>query len=400
MAQVLESAALSPSAIGDRADRDGGFGVYVHWPFCSSKCPYCDFNSHVRHRGVDQPRFARALSRELKSLSERTTDRRPSTVFFGGGTPSLMEPATVGAVLEAIDRSLGLPADAEISLEANPTSVEQSRFEGFAAAGVNRVSLGVQSLRDADLVALGRRHDAATARHALATAKKVFSRVSADLIYARPGQTAAVWMGELTEMLDIAGDHLSLYQLTIEAGTRFYDLAAKGKLVVPEDDLAADLYDLTDDLTRGAGYRRYEVSNHARSGAQAQHNLIYWRGGRYLGVGPGAHGRMASDGVRLATSTIKHPETWRDHVELHGHGIAAEEVLGAEEMAAETLIMGLRLEEGIDLDLYARRAGVPLPAEHIDDLCGQGLLVRRGQRIAIPEAARLLTNGVVRELLP
>lgn len=379
---------------------DGGFGVYVHWPFCQSKCPYCDFNSHVRHGGVDQPRYAAALVRELATMAERCDARRPGSVFFGGGTPSLMEPATVAAVLDAIDRILGLPADAEITLEANPSSVEQARFEGFAAAGVNRVSLGVQSLHDADLVALGRRHDAATARAALAFARRTFPRVSADLIYARPGQTLAGWADELAAMLDLAGDHLSLYQLTIEPGTRFFDLAGAGKLVVPEDDLAADLYELTHEATAAAGLARYEVSNHARPGGEARHNLVYWRGGGYIGIGPGAHGRLAEGGRRVATATIRGPEAWLDAVEANGDGIETEEVLARADIAAETLLMGLRLAEGVDLDVYARRAGAPLAPDRIAALVAEGVLVQRGRRILIPDSARLLTNAVVRELTP
>ena len=282
---------------------DGGFAVYVHWPFCQAKCPYCDFNSHVRHAPVDQRRYAAAMARELATLAAWTDARRPLSVFFGGGTPSLMEPATVDAILTAIDATLGLPADAEITLEANPTSVEQARFEGYRAAGVNRVSLGVQSLADAELAKLGRLHDAATARTALALARRIFPHVSADLIYARPGQTTADWAAELSQMLDLAGDHLSLYQLTIEPGTRFFDLAEMGKLVVPEDDAAADLYELTAELTGAAGFARYEVSNHARPGGEAKHNLVYWRGGTYVGIGPGAHGRIDAAGVRTATSS-------------------------------------------------------------------------------------------------
>ena len=382
------------------ATLDGGFGVYVHWPFCQSKCPYCDFNSHVRHGGVDQSRYARALVRELQTMAERTPDRRPGSVFFGGGTPSLMEPATVAAVLGAIDRTLGLPSDAEITLEANPSSVEQARFRGFAAAGVNRVSLGVQSLHDDELVRLGRRHDAATARAALAFARQTFPRVSADLIYARPGQTLAAWQAELAEMLDLAGDHLSLYQLTIEPGTRFFDLFEAGKLVVPEDDLAADLFELTHAMTREAGLVRYEVSNHARPGGEARHNLVYWRGGRYLGIGPGAHGRLAEGGERIATATIRNPEAWLAAVEADGHGIEGEERLARDDIAAETLLMGLRLAEGVDLDTYARRAGVPLDPARIAGLAADDLLVQRGRHILIPDGARLLTNAIVRELLP
>lgn len=377
---------------------DGGFAVYVHWPFCESKCPYCDFNSHVRHAPVDQTRYAAALAREVATMASWTGDRRPLSVFFGGGTPSLMEPATVAAVLGAIDDALGLGGAVEVTLEANPSSVEQSRFEGYRAAGVNRVSLGVQSLRDADLAALGRRHDAATARAVLALARRIFPAVSADMIYARPGQSATDWADELGQMLDIAGDHLSLYQLTIEPQTRYFDLAAAGKLVVPSDDAAADLYELTHALTGAAGYARYEVSNHARPGAEARHNLVYWRGGTYVGVGPGAHGRIAIDGRRVATATLRRPEDWLAAVEANGHGLAEREGLDAAQAGDEYLLMALRLSEGMDVDTHAARAPAALDARRIDALVAAGLLRRDGRRIAIPEAARLLTNAVVREL--
>ncbi|MCF3933958.1 radical SAM family heme chaperone HemW [Acuticoccus sp. M5D2P5] len=379
---------------------DGGFGVYVHWPFCQSKCPYCDFNSHVRHTPIDQTRYAAAMRRELATMASWTADRRPVSVFFGGGTPSLMEPSTVGAILEAIDDTLGLPSEAEISLEANPSSVEQARFEGYRAAGVNRVSLGVQSLNDAELVTLGRRHDVATARAALALAQRIFPRVSADLIYARPGQTTEAWAAELSEMLSLCGNHLSLYQLTIEPETRYWDLANAGKLVIPNDDLAADLYELTGELTRQAGFERYEVSNHARDGETAKHNLVYWRGGRYLGIGPGAHGRVAVDGIRTATATLKRPEDWLDAVERDGHGAAEREPLAQAMIADEYLLMALRLSEGLDLDAYAQRSGHPLDPTAIDDLAGAGLVQRNGRRIRIAESARLLTNAIVRELTP
>ena len=383
---------------GGATHADGGFAVYVHWPFCQAKCPYCDFNSHVRHAPVDQRRYAAAMARELATLASWTHARRPLSVFFGGGTPSLMEPATVAAILGAIDDTLGLPADAEITLEANPTSVEQSRFEGYRAAGVNRVSLGVQSLSDAELAKLGRLHDAATARAALALARRIFPHVSADLIYARPGQTTADWTTELTQMLDLAGDHLSLYQLTIEPGTRFFDLAEMGKLVVPDDDVAADLYELTAELTGAAGFDRYEVSNHARPGGEARHNLVYWRGGSYIGIGPGAHGRMDVAGTRTATATHRMPETWLAAVEADGHGLEVREALDEGARGDEYLLMALRLTEGMDLDTYARRAGTPLSDARIDALVAGGFLVRSGRRIAVPDTARLLTNAVVREL--
>ncbi|MEM8853857.1 MAG: radical SAM family heme chaperone HemW [Pseudomonadota bacterium] len=382
------------------ADAHGGFAVYVHWPFCQSKCPYCDFNSHVRHTPVDQRRYANALTREIATASAWTEARGPRSVFFGGGTPSLMEPSTVARVLEAIDRCFGLPGDAEITLEANPSSVEQARFEGYRAAGVNRLSLGVQSLNDEALIALGRRHDAATARAALNLAQRIFPSVSADLIYARPGQTLQAWHDELTQMLSLCGDHLSLYQLTIEPDTRFFDLAKAGRLTIPEDDAAADLFDLTEALTGAAGFGRYEVSNHARPGAEAKHNLVYWRGGTYVGAGPGAHGRLAIDGQRVATSTERHPETWLAAVETKGHGLTVREALTQEAMGDEYLLMGLRLREGIDLAVHERRAGRPLDQDTLARLIADGLMVKNGTRIAITDNARLLTGAIVRELSP
>ncbi|MEM7696121.1 MAG: radical SAM family heme chaperone HemW [Pseudomonadota bacterium] len=378
----------------------GGFAVYVHWPFCASKCPYCDFNSHVRPAGVDQPRYAAAIAREIKTLAADTAPAAPLSVFFGGGTPSLMAPQTVETILTAIADTVGLPDDAEITMEANPGSVDEANFAGYRAAGVNRVSLGVQSLIDADLQRLGRLHDAATARRALALAQRIFPRVSADLIYARPGQTTAAWRDELTNMLAICGGHLSLYQLTIEPETRFYDLAAAGKLRIPDDDHAADLYDLTAELTAAAGVPAYEVSNHARPGEEARHNLVYWRGGAYLGVGPGAHGRLAAQDGRIATETIRRPEDWLAAVEAHGHGLTARTPLSADDRAAETLVMGLRLAEGIDPEVYAHRAGAPLDPAAIARLINDGLLSDDGGRLTVPPHARLLTNAAVRGLLP
>lgn len=394
------TALLEPRAEAAGDSADGGFGVYVHWPFCQSKCPYCDFNSHVRHGGVDQTRYAEALAREIETFARWHCGRAPGTVFFGGGTPSLMEPATVARVLEAIDATMGLPDGAEISLEANPTSVEQGRFEGFRAAGVNRLSLGMQSLNDADLAALGRRHDAATARAALALAKRIFPEVSSDFIYARPGQSVPAWRGELREILDIAGNHLSLYQLTIEPETRFFDLARTGKLTVPDDDAAADLYELTGEMTAAAGFARYEVSNHARPGAEARHNLVYWRSGAYLGVGPGAHGRISMDGKRVATATLKSPEAWLAAVEAEGHGVETREALEAEAMAHEFLMMGLRLKEGIDPARYRRRTGYTLDSAAVERLIDIGLLAADNGRLRVTETARLITNAVVRELAP
>jgi putative oxygen-independent coproporphyrinogen III oxidase len=378
---------------------DPGFGIYVHWPFCAAKCPYCDFNSHVRHGGVDEPRFRAAYLRELEAIARRTERRPVTSVFFGGGTPSLMDPATVGAVLEAVARLWPVAADAEITLEANPSSVEADRFAGYRTAGVNRVSLGVQSLRDDELAALGRLHDVAQAKAAVALANRVFPRVSFDLIYARPGQTVAAWSEELSEALALATGPLSLYQLTIEEGTPFAARHAAGRLQVPDDDHAAELFDLTQALCEAAGLPAYEISNHARPGEESRHNLVYWRGGAYVGVGAGAHGRLATaDGWR-ATATEPQPERWLAAVEARGHGLVVDEPVAAGDRADELLMMGLRLAEGFDPARYARLAGRPLAATTIADLAAEGLLARTSSgRLAATERGRLVLNSLVAAL--
>jgi oxygen-independent coproporphyrinogen-3 oxidase len=391
------SPGAAPAA--DAAGAEGGFAVYVHWPFCASKCPYCDFNSHVRHGGVDEPGFAAALVRELETAADRTECRRPDSVFFGGGTPSLMSPETVGAVLSAIDRLWGLDASAEVTLEANPTSVEAGRFAGYRAAGVGRVSLGVQALDDAALAALGRRHTADEALRAVALAQSIFPRVSFDLIYARPAMTAAAWEAELSRALAIGTDHLSLYQLTIEEGTPFAALHASGKLHVPDDDTAADLYELTQAVTEAAGMPAYEVSNHARPGEESRHNLVYWRGGAYVGVGPGAHGRLERDGVRRATAAERNPERWLAAVEADGHGFVVDERVAEEERADELLLMGLRLTEGVDLARHARHAGRPIDPARIAPLVADGLLAWTGEgRLAATPRGRLVLNTLIAAL--
>ena len=381
------------------APADGGFAIYVHWPFCASKCPYCDFNSHVRHGGVDEARFAAALVRELETVADRTERRRPDSVFFGGGTPSLMSPATVGAVLDAVDRLWGLDASAEVTLEANPTSVEAGRFAGYRAAGVGRVSLGVQALDDAALAALGRRHTAEEALKAVALAQSIFPRVSFDLIYARPAMTAEAWAAELERALAIGTDHLSLYQLTIEEGTPFAALHSAGKLHVPDDDTAADLYELTQALTEAAGLPAYEVSNHARVGQESRHNLVYWRGGAYVGVGPGAHGRLEQGGVRRATAAERNPEGWLTAVEAVGHGLVVDEPVDAAERADELLLMGLRLSEGVDLARHARLAGRPIEAARIAPLVDDGLLAwTPAGRLAATPRGRMVLNTLIAAL--
>src|SRR5947207_11833516 len=303
------------------------FGVYVHWPFCLSKCPYCDFNSHVRHAAIDEARFVRAFAAEIAATAARVPGRTVSTIFFGGGTPSLMSPEAIGAILETIARHWSIAPDIEVTLEANPTSVEATRFHGYRAAGVNRVSLGVQALDDAALKQLGRMHTAQEALAAVAIARAAFERYSFDLIYARPGQTPQAWRAELARAIDEAAEHLSLYQLTIEPETPFAALHAAGKLVIPDDDNARALYDITQDVTAARGLLSYEISNHARSGAECRHNLVYWRYHEYAGVGPGAHGRLLVDGERHAIATEKRPEAWLMRVEANGHGVVIDEML-------------------------------------------------------------------------
>jgi putative oxygen-independent coproporphyrinogen III oxidase len=352
--------------------RDADFGVYVHWPFCLSKCPYCDFNSHVRHAVIDEARFLRAFTTEIAATAERAPGRTVSTVFFGGGTPSLMQPATVGAILDAVARHWTIARDAEVTLEANPTSVEATRFRGYRGAGVNRVSLGVQALDDAALAQLGRLHSAREALDAVAIARSVFERYSFDLIYARPQQTVQAWAAELKRAIAEAAEHLSLYQLTIEQETPFAALHAVGKLVIPDEDHARALYETTQVICADVGLPAYEVSNHARPGAECRHNLIYWRAHEYAGIGPGAHGRLDVAGERRATATEKRPEAWLMRVESLGHGLTTDETLTRDEMADEFLLMGLRLAEGIDPRRYTRLAGRSLDPRRIAILRDEG----------------------------
>jgi putative oxygen-independent coproporphyrinogen III oxidase len=377
-----------------------GFGVYVHWPFCAQKCPYCDFNSHVRFGGIDEARFRAAFLRELDYTRERTGPRMVSSIFFGGGTPSLMQPETVAAILDRIASLWNVDPHAEITLEANPGSVEAGRFRGYRAAGVNRVSLGVQSLRDDILKSLGRIHSVAEAKAAIEIARSTFERFSFDLIYARPGQTLAAWKDELRDALAIASQHLSLYQLTIEPETPFAALHAAGKLVIPGEDAALALYEATQELTAAAGLPAYEISNHASPGEESRHNLLYWRYGEYAGCGPGAHGRLAADGVRRATSAERNPERWASLVEQNGAGIIEETPLTVAEEADELLLMGLRLGEGVDLDRLARLSGVrPSPAA-VAKLTKQGLIeaVPGTRRIRATGNGRFILNEIVLRL--
>ncbi|HKA74268.1 MAG TPA: radical SAM family heme chaperone HemW [Xanthobacteraceae bacterium] len=374
------------------------FGVYVHWPFCLSKCPYCDFNSHVRRGGIDEARFVRAFAAEIASTAARVPGRTVSTVFFGGGTPSLMAPSTVETILDTIARHWIVASDVEVTLEANPTSVEATRFQGYRAAGVNRVSLGVQALDDAALTALGRLHSVREALDAVAIAKRIFPRYSFDLIYARPGQTPPAWRAELARAIQEAAEHLSLYQLTIEPDTPFAGLHAAGKLVVPDNDTARELYDTTQEVCAAHGLPAYEVSNHARPGAECRHNLVYWRGHDYAGIGPGAHGRLAIAGARHATATEKRPEAWLARVENTGHGLVTDDVLTPGERGDELLLMGLRLAEGIDAERYEAIAGKALDPGRIAALREHGMIEMAGGRIRVTPAGFPVLDAVVADL--
>ncbi|TPN83567.1 coproporphyrinogen III oxidase [Mesorhizobium sp. CU2] len=380
-------------------DRSPGFGVYIHWPFCAAKCPYCDFNSHVRHQPVDQERFARAFETELKTMRDRTGPREVTSIFLGGGTPSLMKPETVGAVLDAVAKNWTVPAGIEVTLEANPSSVEAERFRGYRAAGVNRVSLGVQALNDKDLRFLGRLHNVEEALHAISLAREIFPRLSFDLIYARPGQTPEEWGAELEQAIGYAVDHLSLYQLTIEEGTPFHALYAARKFTLPDNDHAADLYALTQEVTAAHGLPAYEISNHARPGAESRHNLTYWRYGEYVGVGPGAHGRFVENGRRTVTVAERMPETWANLVEAKGHGVTGGEILTRSEEADEFLLMGLRLAEGIDLQRYETFAGRSLSTDRLSVLQEEGLVAPVGNaRLRATTAGMIVLDAVVADL--
>ena len=375
------------------------FGVYVHWPFCLSKCPYCDFNSHVRHAAIDEDRFARAFAREIETTAARVPGRQVSSIFLGGGTPSLMRPETVGAVLDAIAKHWRLDDGVEVTLEANPTSVEAARFAGYRAAGVNRVSLGVQALDDASLKQLGRLHSVREALDAVAIARKAFERYSFDLIYARPDQTADMWAAELQLAIKEAAEHLSLYQLTIEEGTPFFGLYAAGKLKTPNEATARALYDVTQEVCARHGLPAYEISNHARKGAECRHNLVYWRGEEYAGIGPGAHGRLDINGSRHATMAEKRPEAWLMRVEANGHGVITNDVLNSAERADEFLLMGLRLVEGIDPRRYAALAGRPLNPRRIALLREEGAIVVDGDgRLRVTQAGFPVLDAVVADL--
>lgn len=376
--------------------------LYIHWPFCLAKCPYCDFNSHVRDE-IPQARFAAALRAELAFEAARLGRRPLASIFFGGGTPSLMAPETVAALIADARRLFDARPDLEITLEANPTSVEAARLAAFRQAGVNRVSLGVQSLRPAPLALLGRRHSVGQAVAALEQARALFPRISFDLIYARPDQTLADWRAELREALTLAADHLSLYQLTIEPGTAFEALFRRGEIALPAPELAAGLYLATAEEAARFGLAGYEVSNYARPGAESRHNLAYWRYGDYAGIGPGAHGRITLDGRLLATRRHRAPEPWAERVERTGHGITSEAAVAAPERAREMLLMGLRLAEGIDADRFARRTGTPLDDALDADVLSRALeeayLVREGPVLRATEEGRLRLDALLAALV-
>ncbi|WP_282022150.1 radical SAM family heme chaperone HemW [Ruegeria faecimaris] len=378
--------------------RNGGFGLYVHWPFCEAKCPYCDFNSHVS-KNIEQKQWLDAYLVELRRSASETPNRVLNTIFFGGGTPSLMDPETVAAVIDTA-RALWHPAnDMEITLEANPSSVEAGRFAAYREAGVNRISMGVQALNDDDLRRLGRIHSVAEARAAYDIARHCFERVSFDLIYARQHQTLDAWRAELTEALSMAVDHLSLYQLTIEDGTAFGDRYAVGKLRgLPLDDSAADMYLATQKICEAHGLPAYEVSNHARPGAESQHNLIYWRYGDYVGIGPGAHGRITQNGQKYATETYLNPQRWLDAASC-GSGEKERAALSREEQASEYLMMGLRVTGGLDIDRYMGISGHPLPQDPLGHLQDIGMVQMLDGRLMATTEGRAVLNAVIRELL-
>jgi oxygen-independent coproporphyrinogen-3 oxidase len=375
------------------------FGIYVHWPFCTAKCPYCDFNSHVRTK-IDESGWIDAIVRELEWVANRQGSERPivETVFFGGGTPSLMQGASVARTLDTIARLWRTSNDVEITLESNPASADASRFRDYRSAGVNRLSLGMQALNDRDLRLLGRLHDVAEAKAALKLAMTNFERVSLDLIYARPEQTIAQWCCELKEALAFGTEHLSLYQLTIEPATPFFQLHRNGTLKIPDENLAAELFEVTQEITEAASRPAYEISNHAATGAEARHNLLYWRYGSYAGVGPGAHGRLDLDGERIVTRTEALPERWRELVLRQGHGMIETSAIAREDAAREHLLMNLRLTDGIDLCAYRARWDTAPSAAKIAPLVDQGLLERKDNHLIATPRGRLLLNSVIAAL--
>lgn len=376
----------------------GGFGLYIHWPFCISKCPYCDFNSHVAET-VDEADWQRSLLAELDHYGNKTKGRRLDSVFFGGGTPSLMSPAITAALLDRLPVYWSVPADLEVTLEANPSSVEAQKFNDFRAAGVNRVSVGIQSFDDAALKFLGRAHSADEASEAITIAEQTFDRVSFDLIYALPGQSLEAWGAELARAVSRGTGHLSLYQLTIEKGTPFFMDHKKGAFALPDEDLAADMYELTGETTAKAGFRAYEVSNYAQSGQESRHNLVYWRGGDYVGIGPGAHGRLTANGERVRTEQVPGPAGWLAAVAADGHATRVSAPIDASEQAEEFLMMGLRLADGIDRAQFAQITGQALDdyvdAAKLDALCAAGLVESDSRGLRATRAGIQRLNAII-----
>ncbi|MEZ7812522.1 MAG: radical SAM family heme chaperone HemW [Paracoccaceae bacterium] len=378
--------------------QNGGFGLYVHWPFCQSKCPYCDFNSHVVAK-IDQDVWLKAYLSEIDRLAVETKGRFLNSVFFGGGTPSLMEPRVVGAILARVQSHWALANDIEVTLEANPTSVEAGRFMGYRDAGVNRVSMGVQALNDLDLKALGRLHSVTEAVQAYDIAQKIFDRVSFDLIYARQNQSLNDWKNELRLALSLASDHLSLYQLTVEDGTTFGDRLKRGGLKgLPDDDMAADFYAITQDICGAAGMNSYEVSNYAKDGAQSRHNLIYWRAGDYMGIGPGAHGRLTLMGQRLSCESAKSPSLWLGKVFKKNNGETPRANINLREQADEYLMMSLRLAEGMNMARYARLAGRPISTAKKQHLSEIGMISFDNDQIIATTSGRMVLNTLIADL--
>ena len=378
--------------------QNGGFAIYLHWPFCQAKCPYCDFNSHVA-REIDQSRWKQAYLAEIDRYAEQTQGRVLTSVFFGGGTPSLMQPDVVHAVLERIKQRWPQANDLEVTLEANPGSVEAGRFKAYADGGVNRISMGIQALNDTGLQKLGRIHTTKEALAAFDVARARFERVSFDLIYARQNQSLESWKTELKQALAMAVDHLSLYQLTIEDGTAFGDRYARGKLTgLPPDDLSADMYKATQDICEDAGYLGYEISNHARSGAESRHNRVYWRYGDYVGIGPGAHGRLSFGGQRYATEAWSNPNKWLDLVGQEQSEKERSSLTGADQ-ASEFLMMGLRLTEGVDQRRFEALSGQPLPVDRIEYLSDLGMINVQASNLTVTPQGRMVLNAILAELL-
>lgn len=393
----------TPSRIVETTPEDPGFGVYVHWPFCAAKCPYCDFNSHVRHTPPDQARFAEAFAREIAATAERAPGRTVTSIFLGGGTPSLMEPETVAAVIAAVRRHWTTTPDLEITLEANPTSVEIGRFRAFSDAGVNRVSIGVQALDDAVLKFLGRQHSAGEAIRALEIGRATFPRLSFDLIYARPGQSLEAWQSELAAALDLANSHISLYQLTIEPGTAFEQRVARGDFQVLPEEQQAVLFDWTAARLERAGLPAYEISNHARPGEESRHNLTYWRYGDYVGIGPGAHGRLTLDGRKFATRQHRAPEAWLEAVERAGHATRQRDEVEPAARLQEMVMMGLRLAEGIPAARFIAETGfdieAALDAQRLKRMTQGGFLTLEGDRLTATPEGRTRLDAVLGALL-